>query len=974
MKVLAALPCVFAAVDDTSTLLSVKFQTHLETGVDSLLDAVGKRNVTQMSSLLQNIVEETISEGPYQMDGDVTAALEVIKAELLMDIRSALNEAHCHDQSELHTQILCFEDCELQKDTALAGCPDHCSGLAHKQCRQVLVEKYKFHISECRALDDFMRDFEADCPKAEKKCCLLGHTTWNCGGLCSSQIADFEVDGYFGEWLTLQITKFEAAYNEWMSLHHKCTVAYKAYVELDASCDCKQAECETINCQHETCNYLACNDVYNSCWARCEVNYHEVNKAKECLEKDRKIDWSATEKIECYVDVLLAKPTKDELLAKCGAEDCYSKYREQMYKECNLICPEVDFDTAWGEHLRREDDQDVTDEGASYVRTRHRAADGSDAIVRCTAHLDLDYQIPPCCHPCKTRPEPPCTETSEWGKEVTYMWIHYHQWGFLDQTPVEDMDAEICHYGEHTKAYAYNLCDCIDCPKMTKCDEPTCTGDKRCSAGPYDYRRHDIKVDCNAISDSENPDPYPTTAPGECVTGEIMTTAPALSGGCQRCTCAGGQWQCACSMRHRKEINDLSDAEFSKFAAALNALKADGTWANISMVHQMADSQMHPGGMPHGSPIFLPWHRKYFVEVENRLQMAVNDCSVTIPYWNWALELPDFANSRVFASNRMGALNHANAPGMCVQDGAFGTQTAGSSFTGTGANELGTAGTSLGATTDCIMRGGSAPSGENYATILSALSQPSLGINEFVQMSNYVERDLHNFFHGAVGGWAVSGNSWVIGHMDSFVSPYDPMFFMHHGFIDFLWSKWQGVHVDETDRLHRQDDLMYELLWDGHQNVFPVSDIAMNLDILDDNHDTPDVVEKACVVYHERHHGDNACGANWAHIQSCLTTVVQAERLHEVPRIKESTSVGDVCSAINPIQADFDRRWLENMVAMGMMESHRVEEILQWESTFNADIEARTPTLDEADASACDKKLCFSTEKLFSICAEITQR
>jgi len=478
-------------------------------------------------------------------------------------------------------------------------------------------------------------------------------------------------------------------------------------------------------------------------------------------------------------------------------------------------------------------------------------------------------------------------------------------------------------------------------------------------------------VDCDAISDSTSDDQptAPTEQPGVCTNGEIMTTPPALSGGCQRCTCAGGEWQCACSMRHRKEINDLSDEEFAKFAAALNALKADGTWANISMVHQMADGQTvgTQAGRPHGSPVFLPWHRKYFVEVENRLQMAANDCSVSIPYWNWALELADFANSRVFAADRMGSLN-SGAPGMCVLDGAFGTQTAGSSF-GAGANELDPHWDS---SSDCIMRGGSAPTAQNYATILSTLQQPSLGINEFIAMSNYIERDLHNFFHGAVGGWGPNGNGgWAVGHMSGFLSPYDPMFFMHHGFIDFLWSQWQKVHVEETDRLHRQNDLMYELLWDGHQNIFPVSDVSMNLDILDDKFDTPDVEEKACVVYHERHHGDNACGANWAHIQSCLSQVVAAERLHEVPRIKESTSVGDVCSALNPVQADFDRRWLETMAAMGMLDDAKVEEILKWESTINADIDSRTPTLNEADASACDLKLCFSTSHLFQICDEL---
>jgi len=87
MKVLGVLPCVVGAVDDSSTLLSLKVQTTLETGVDHLLDAVGSRNVTQMSSLLQNLVEETISDGLGELDGDVLTALDLIKRELLGDIR-----------------------------------------------------------------------------------------------------------------------------------------------------------------------------------------------------------------------------------------------------------------------------------------------------------------------------------------------------------------------------------------------------------------------------------------------------------------------------------------------------------------------------------------------------------------------------------------------------------------------------------------------------------------------------------------------------------------------------------------------------------------------------------------------------------------------------------------------------------------------------------------------------------------------
>merc|ERR1719159_2177452 len=117
MKISCLLPVLaHAQGDDTSTLLSLKVHTSLEVGVDHLLDAVGSRNVTQMSSLLQNLVEETISEGPYELDGDVTAALDMIKRTLLADSRGALNEAHCYDQSELHTQIKCFEGCEINHD------------------------------------------------------------------------------------------------------------------------------------------------------------------------------------------------------------------------------------------------------------------------------------------------------------------------------------------------------------------------------------------------------------------------------------------------------------------------------------------------------------------------------------------------------------------------------------------------------------------------------------------------------------------------------------------------------------------------------------------------------------------------------------------------------------------------------------------------------------------------------------------
>jgi hypothetical protein len=650
--------------DDSPTLLSLKLKVHttLESGVDHLLDVVGSRNVTQMSALIQNLVEETITDGSegYELDGEVKAALTMIKQALLGDIRGALKEAHCSDQKELHEQILCFERCEIARTEGGESCGSRCEPKDHKDCRDNLLELYKTHIADCRALDDYVLEFtKAECPKFEKKCCLLGHTTWNCGGLCESKIAALEVDDSLGTWINTQITKFEGAFNQWTILHKKCTAAYTAYVKKDAECDCKQAECEARNCEYDSCHFLNCEDSYNKCWGRCEGEYTRTNEAKECLEKDRKIDWSATEKIECYVNVLLEKPDNQTLLDTCGSEDCYNKYREIMYNKCNDVCVEVDFEGEMAHHARREHkhgdysgrftdtalapypgytgelsvtgtvgayldstneayiwydiaglgagcaagpaagvanscgihihegktcddasavgghyydkgsvsadpwspitflasdgkskgkthagigagqdingraiivhdrdggrvacalikgkvkdqsthqgaDIDITDEGVNSVYTRHRG----EGENRCTSHLDLDYQVPPCCQPCEERPSTPCEGGDAYGgsDKSSYMWLHYEQFDHFSGDAIADFSQKTCHDGEHKLSYAYNLCDCTKCTDNGDVPPAACTAAKSCRGEEYDYRQHDIVDGCETTATTTLPD------------------------------------------------------------------------------------------------------------------------------------------------------------------------------------------------------------------------------------------------------------------------------------------------------------------------------------------------------------------------------------------------------------------------------------------------------------------------------------
>jgi hypothetical protein len=490
----------WALEEDTSTLLSLKISASMETGVEQLLDMVGSRNVTQMSSLLQNLVAEQIEIGesagePYTLDADVSAALTVIKNELLEDIRASLKEAHKSDQIALHTQLECFDHCDdtrrktsIECDARGANALQYCS--EHYYCRLGVKEKYLAHIAECRELDSWVMNFH--CPiKIDEKC------VYDSPYICHECEATFTgMRSQFGAWLGQQVAFFEMSYATWQTQYQKCHAAYQQFMEHDAECDLVQRKCEEHTCLHGSCEWFSCPVEYTQCRANCIAEYHATNKEKECLEKDRKIDWSATEKIECYVDILLAKPTPEDLQAKCGTPDCYNKWREIMYKECEKVCPEIDFETgSYSEHDRREAmdgtytrheaDIDVTNEGTNLgVNTTHRG----EGENRCTAHLDLDFQKIPCALPCPPPPPTPCTdEFVEW---------HYGRHGFLSEDILGGLqDKTICHDGEHTAKWGHNLCECQECDPLV--------GTVAIPLGTDDY--------C----------PTPTTT-----TGDYVTTAP----------------------------------------------------------------------------------------------------------------------------------------------------------------------------------------------------------------------------------------------------------------------------------------------------------------------------------------------------------------------------------------------------------------------------------------------------------------
>jgi len=232
----------------------------------------------------------------------------------------------------------------------------------------------------------------------------------------------------------------------------------------------------------------------------------------------------------------------------------------------------------------------------------------------------------------------------------------------------------------------------------------------------------------------------------------------------------------------RRNHRDLSPAQKTTLVNAVLALKND------------VDSVLHPGvqkryddfvevhknamisgpamimPMPHGGPLFYPWHRILLRQFELALQAAANDTSITLPYWDW-----DFSGvSNPFTVDFLGGDGDL-AQGGRVATGPFAYASgqfpirlwdSGSGDPGL-RREFGEDATSWLPTASDISAG-------------KAKTPYSPGPSSFERVSEDV---LHNPVH-----------RWIGGNMADATSPNDPVFFLHHTFLDKLWEDWKPQH------------------------------------------------------------------------------------------------------------------------------------------------------------------------------------
>jgi hypothetical protein len=512
----------------------------------NLLAAVGHRNVSHMEALVQGLADESVQVPAWKFDEDIRKALEAIRKVFVGNIQTALLEQHKVDQEHMNCDTeTCFMGCinTYKKATkACNGATEECEGYnqGHVKCRAEVYSSYIKMAKSCSALHCFIINWEDEvCPDEECLCPDLTtcHLAVRHGGsygadevaVCEAKLGS--CTGTYGTWLLSMISKFKAGYGSWVDFHGNCRTDYHHFLTVDMVCDATQKKFEKCLCTQRSCDETACSVEFEQCQEGCWNRYKQIIKEKECLEKDRKIDWSATKKIECFIDILLHEYTKEELLSKCGTAECVNVAREADYKHCHTICTHVDHDdgvwptvhswslacpsdatayasgkqydsqTVWigGHNFRKFHDEyhlgDTLykcDANGEEVFTVHRggAKDGKNidraSEYRCTEHLDLDYQTPPCCD-CDEPPPPVCDEAfhakyyCEFDDSTLITGISDccpTDCGATCFTPVTLQsvmtDAAVCtttfnalSIQEHTHAWAFNRCQCTECQDST---------------------------------------------------------------------------------------------------------------------------------------------------------------------------------------------------------------------------------------------------------------------------------------------------------------------------------------------------------------------------------------------------------------------------------------------------------------------------------------------------------------------------
>lgn len=244
----------------------------------------------------------------------------------------------------------------------------------------------------------------------------------------------------------------------------------------------------------------------------------------------------------------------------------------------------------------------------------------------------------------------------------------------------------------------------------------------------------------------------------------------------------------------RRNAATMPRAEFTNFLRACVLLKARmvpggnfSVYDQFVAIHGCIMGVRTPGStrfenLGHQNIGFLPWHREYLRRFELALQAEVPGAA--IPYWPWPVT-PE--PSELFSARRMHRIFFAGSTQQAI-GGLF--AEAGPSrppawwpaefrWRVHPALQVGGAPGLRRGSPDNVW-----PPTQASITALENLDRRPSGINPYWMFWRELESGdrKHNQGHNIVGGYM----------MNPVFSPNDPLFWLHHAYIDRVWARWQA--------------------------------------------------------------------------------------------------------------------------------------------------------------------------------------
>lgn len=242
----------------------------------------------------------------------------------------------------------------------------------------------------------------------------------------------------------------------------------------------------------------------------------------------------------------------------------------------------------------------------------------------------------------------------------------------------------------------------------------------------------------------------------------------------------------------RKDVNSLTDDDpiiktYRKAVKAMKDLPDDHPFSWVSQ------AQIHLNFCPHGNWFFLPWHRAYLLYFEDICRELTGDEDFALPYWNWTKDpqIPRFfwEDPLLNGSRTVGPTDSISveSTGQTIIDGILKER-------------------------DFELFASSKPFAQNS---LNTRFQRSRGASATLEFTP------HNDVH-----------VWIAGDMQTFMSPLDPIFWLHHCNVDRLWAKWNASNNNTSNNLWKDFTFKENFVnRDGKKEDVVISSISRTRDL-----------------------------------------------------------------------------------------------------------------------------------------------